>query len=446
MENKRSYVLTHAAPRKSEYPMGSILVAMLLIYLSPFTSYWLSAAAFLICLYRVIRYDARVFSVDYCFLAPIVSLTRFNGGVPLVIYLCLIAGIWYFIRGGMRADAGYAFLLLLLNHLFARMQLQINDFVLCFGQMFVMCVLLPKQDEDSAERGIKAFCVSLTVSSIYAWLLRDTYQIRILCGADTYAIWGSNILRFKGLLRDPNYYTTLLIVGLALLLKLRDCKRIGTVPFFAMGFCMAAFGILTYSKTFFLMFLLLGGIYVLWQFWNGKIARGVVMAIVAVVALVLIFTLEDTVFSVVLTRLRSSNDLSDLTTSRTDVYLLYLKEITEDLGSFLFGKGLAAQALYRDPHNLYLEIIFYTGVLGLVLLAGFYGAMVQMTLRRVSAGSRQNVISKYVVLAMVLILYFSLHGMFESIMYAEMYLGVLSILLTKKKPEKLPEAQSEETL
>lgn len=437
---RQGHILYVSRREKTEYPLLSIVIAVALLYLAPFTTSLLAIPATAICLYRVIQYDARVYAADYCIMAPIIVLSRAGEGVPLLLYLSLFAAIWYFCRRGFRAKAPYVILVLLMNYLFLRMQLDINAMVLCFGQMFTLCVLLPEQDADSAERAVKAFCLNLLISAVYAYTLRNTSAIRQITGAEAVAIWGSSIKRFKGLFEDPNYYMTLLTVGIALVLKLKDSGRIGNRYFICMLGGMTLFGILTYSKTFFLMFILLVGIYVVWQFWNRKVFRGMFLTIAAVVAMILIFTMENSPFAVVLERFRGGKTISDFTTNRSDIYLLYIREITRSLGVFFFGKGLAADGLSFDPHNVYLEITYYIGIIGLILFVAFYASMVGVAERKTRHAPRQNVIAKYEVLLIVLVLFFTLHGMFEPVLYTNMLAAYLSILLTKKT-DVLPQGE-----
>ena len=152
--------------RKSEYPMLGILFAMLLLYLTPFTTAWLSMGALVIELYRMIRFDAKVFATDYCLLAPLINLTRVTGNVAVILYLFLLAAVWYFVSDKIRSCGTLVVLIVMLNYLVARMQMDISAFVLCFGQMFIIYVLASKQDGESAQRAAKAFCVSLLYEPI----------------------------------------------------------------------------------------------------------------------------------------------------------------------------------------------------------------------------------------------------------------------------------------
>ena len=417
-----------------EYPAGGMLIVTVLLMVSPWISNLIPYVALVICLYRMIRYNAKVFMVDYCILIPYTYLFRTTGGMSLVIWLCLFAAVWYFIQGKIRANGTLIFLLLLLNYLLTRMQMNINDFVLCFGQIFIFYVLLPAQDAQSAKQGVSAFCWSMITSSVYALIVRDTSAIISILGNESEAIWGSGIMRFRGLFEDPNYYMTLVIVGLALLCKLKESNRLHPVAFWIQGGALATFGILTYSKAFFLVFVALAGTYIIWQFWSKKLFRGVLLMALTMVVALYFLSSENSPVAVVLERLTSSKDLSEFTTNRSELFLNYWNAITENIITFFFGHGLNAPLLNGwGAHNLYLEIAYYSGMVGLVLLAGFCVSMINQINRQTAGIQRQNVFAKYVVLLMVGGVYCSLQGMFLPPGDGVFFLALLSMYITKNE-------------
>lgn len=429
------------AEQTTEYPKLSMALIVVLLVLSPFVSVYLSYVAFVICVYRMARYDAKVFATDYCILLPLTQLFRTDAGMSLLIWLCLVAAIWYFMWGKIRGDGALLFLLAIMCFLLLRMQMNIRRYVLCFGQIFVLYTLLPKQDAQSSARSAKAYCWSLAISSFYALLLRDTSQMVAVRGEESAAIWGTSIMRFYGLFEDPNYYTTLLIIGLATLCKLKDSGRMKGITFWCLGAALAVFGVMTYSKTFFLTFVLLGGIYIIWQFWNRKVFRGVFFSAAAFVAVLYVMYSENSPFAIVLERLTGGSGLADITTGRTDLFVLYWNAIRENLGSLLFGLGFNAPRLGQDPHNLYIEIIYYTGFIGLGLVLAFYISMIARMKNNVIAVKKQNIIAKYVVILMVAILYLSLHGFFELVTYGGLFIGFLSLNIIKKEEESITETE-----
>ena len=417
----------------TEYPVFSILLSMVLILLSPFVSTYLCYVAFIVCLYRVLRYDAKVFATDYIMLLPVTQMFRTTGGMTFLIWLCLIAAIWFFMRGTIRANATFVFLLLLLNYLITRMQMNISDFVLCFGQIFILYVLLPKQDVVSAECTTKVFCWSLIATSAYALVLRNTAQLVAFRGPESVAIWGTSIMRFSGLVRDPNYYMTMLLAGMAVLCKLKETGRVQPLWFLGQVVAMTVFGILTYSKTFFLMLLLLGGIYIIWQYWSKKLFKGMAFTILGVVVCAFFLLSDNSPFSVVLARLTSSSDLSVITTGRSDLFARYWNVIAENLQSLLFGFGLNAPILGKGTHLLYLEIVYHIGLVGLILIICLFANLVQDLQKDNLQIKKQSLIAKYTVVAISVIQYFSLQGMFLVFTYGVFFVAFLSIKIVPKE-------------
>ena len=418
---------------RMDYPLWGMVLAVTLIFMAPFVNSVSSYLAFLICAFRVIRYDAKVFATDYCLLVPLTNIFRAAGGMSFMVYLCLFAAVCYFIRRGMRGNAAYAILIVLLNYLFLRMNWQISKFLLCFAQLALICILIPEQDERSTARTAKYFCVGLVVSSVYALIFRNTWQLQTARGPEDQAIWGTGIMRFQGLLRDPNYYMTMLIVGLALLAKLNDLRWIRTGTFLVLGICMTMFGALTYSKTFLLLFVLFGLLYIVWRFWDRKYFRGIFLTMAVILAATYMMGRDDFLFAVIVERFRNARTISDLTTGRSDVYKVYWAAITKDIPTFLFGAGMNADRLYRDPHNYLLEVLYYVGAVGLCLKLVFYIAMTRVAVRGLLPVKKLSFISRYVVLLMVIPLYMTLHGMYEFIFYGCVFMALLSVKMTEKQ-------------
>ncbi len=409
-----------------DYPWVSICIALALLYLSPFVSTYPVYAALACCVYRVIVYDMKVFATDYALLMTVITLFRSSGGMSLLVVLCLFASVWFFLRDEVKNGAFFACLLLLLNYLLLRMQWQISNFILCFGQLFMLCVLLPQQDGNCAVRTIKMFCYGLILSSVYALVLRNVWQIRALRGPESLAFWGASIYRFQGLFNDPNYFTSMLICAMALLVKLKFSSHIATAAFIPSMIALTFFGILTYSKTFLFALFLLIVFGIIWLFRSGHYLPAIIVTAVLVLLAFYLLT-GSSIFSVIFVRLSSVTNLDDLTTGRSVVFGQYMQEITDDIPSFLFGEGMAAPGLQKDPHNLYLEIAYYLGFVGLGLMIAFMVSLV-LAMRKKTV-RKQSFFSKYLVLIMIAVLHLALHGLFSSISYALFFLAMLSMLV-----------------
>ena len=141
--------------QKMEYPAVSMIVALVLIYASPFVSLYLNYLAFLICIYRIVRYEESVFAVDYCMLASVSYIFVSTGIVSLFSWLSIVAALWWIIKTGVKPISSFALLVILLNYMLFRMQGEVNTFVLCVSQMIMMFVLLSNQRNEGIVYCIK---------------------------------------------------------------------------------------------------------------------------------------------------------------------------------------------------------------------------------------------------------------------------------------------------
>ena len=202
---------------KLHYPIPGICAILALIYLSPFVSSWLNYVAFMICIYRLVKYDERIFSVDYCCLISVATVFALPGGLSFVVVLSLIAEVWFIIRDGLVVENSLVSLLLLVCYLMLRMQYSISDFLLCVSQLLIIYLMISFLDIQTIVLDIELFALNVGISSIYALLFRNSPAIINIIGAEVPAYFGSSLTRFQGLFRDPNYYMSLVIMSIVLL-------------------------------------------------------------------------------------------------------------------------------------------------------------------------------------------------------------------------------------
>lgn len=416
------------SPECARFPFASLGAALLLIFLSPFVSLLLNYLAFGICLYRVVRYDESTFAVDYCVLSGVSYIFLTTGRVSLFAWLSIVAAIWYIVRDGLVVGAPLILLITIFDYMLVRMGTAISDLVLCFSQLLMLYVLLSRQRRESIVPCALAFCGSVLVSSGYALAFRGSYQLRSLLGSEVAAYWGSSLTRFQGLFRDPNYYMTMLAIAIVLLAVLWVNRYVTARALIAGVGPLVVFGALTYSKTFLVVLALLAVLFIGMLAHEGHYGLALGCALLVVVGLV---ALSQTVFSVTLYRITSADNLYDLTTGRSELLLEYLREIAGSAEVLLFGKGLSAEILARGAHNLFLEFAYFLGLTGLVLMVFYTASLLRLADRRLGQEENPNGIFRYVALATFVLLFCTLQGMTFSITYTMLY---LAILVTEIRP------------
>ena len=124
-----------------------------------------------------------------------------------------------------------------------------------------------------------------------------------------------------------------------------------------------------------------------------------------------------------------ATNLDDLTTGRSDLYIRYIRAINESASSFFFGYGLDAEFLGLSPHNLYLEILYYLGLGGLLLFIMEVVAYLQLICTETSGVQKRSALVVYYPLLLVGGLFFTLAGMFSPSTYVMIFLVLISMLI-----------------
>lgn len=423
----RSSVCTNTITNRI-YPKLGIVIAVLITLTSIFTSPYINLLAFAICLFRIVRYGSAVFSTDYCILVTVSLLFQFDG-IVLFPYLCLFAAIWFACTKKIRLDAIAIILVIQLAYLLLRMESGYKNLILCFSQLMLLCEILRGQCKQTAILSIKSFIAALFASSLYAYIFRGAAQLKAVRGPEVPAYWLSSHFRFSGLFRDPNYYMALLIVALALLINLRLKGELGRPAFIAMSICFAIFGFLSYSKTFLILIIIVYIVYVFLLLGRKKFFFA--FALVAVTGIVIwaALQMEDSPLQIILYRFETATNLDDLTTGRSEIYVRYLSAINESACSLIFGYGLDAAFLRKSPHNLYLEILYYLGLSGLLLFIAEFAACLRLVYTETSGVKKHSRLMIYYPLLLIGILFCSLAGMFSPSTYVMLFLALISMLI-----------------
>lgn len=410
---------------KGQYPLPSIAAVILLLLAAPFVSLYLAYVAFAVCLYRVIVYDTRVFAMDMALLSSFSMIFLSPTGSHLISYVLLIGSVWQLLRRKLRVELSFVLLILLLDYGVLRVHGQYASLVFWFtGLLTVRLVALELQPKDYSHV-LVSFCTGLLVASVYALIFRNTSQFQAVRGAETVAYMGSSLHRFTGTLGDPNFFAAYLILGMAFSFQLWSFghMRLSVCLLFQVAF--GAMGVLTYSKTFIVCAVLLILAYIYSLLSKGKLLAGLLLVGTGLAVG------TSSLLSTVGYRLASAESISDLTTGRSELFVRYLERIVETLSGFLFGQGMDAPVLERATHNVYLDVFYYIGAVGFMLMA-VYLVHLTMVAGKKAIGAPKSKLMKYLSLAMLALLFCTLQGMLSNAFYVLVAVGISSVGLENK--------------
>ena len=295
-------------------------------------------------------------------------------------YLMLFYAFWYFIKSRtVHKKFMFAFGGLVL-YLILQMLISMNTLRMIKFLVNILFIYLAVNSATSHnnKRIYLAYILGLAMSSLIVALNIFPNLVDYISAKEEY-IANEQVARFAGMYGDPNYYSVNIIISLCLIVILNHKKELPTVPAIGLACLMVWFVALTASKSAFLM-LILPLILLLYS--RIKKKNFLILACVLSVSAVLVFQLlagEIEIFSNVLLRLDDAADAESLTTGRAYIWNIYLRFLNENPQVLWFGRGFGADILSRlAPHNTYIDLLYYTGIIGTVLIVFVFGILTRI--------------------------------------------------------------------
>lgn len=179
--------------------------------------------------------------------------------------------------------------------------------------------------------------------------------------------------RFTGLDADPNYYNMNVVTALSCLLVMifKEKKSLINVLLFSV---LSLFGLLTISKSFILIWLLLLVILVIQAIRAG--AKKAVTALLVFLiggALAYLFASEAIDMFVYRFTGAKTQSFSQFTTGRGAIWKMYFERIFSESKILFLGAGINTLVNGRASHNMYIQVLYSLGLIG--------GAIYLLTLR-----------------------------------------------------------------
>lgn len=309
------------------------------------------------------------------FILPFALIFKFRGYDLsfLTILQILIIAVYLIKEKGMNVKLLMPTLILM-----CYFSLRVGSYYMAIVKLLTTCLFVcvfienSKKNKDSPFLNItKALILGLIISSIIGMLKPSLEVLSSYYSDMNYQyIGGHRTLRFSGLFNDPNYYSIALIASLLSLSFLKWYAKISVKYFWWNYIILSALGFFTFSKSFILMFALC---LVLELFLSYKSQKKIVAFFEVLLAgglLVLFFCSDIDVFSKMLSRFGAGQEL---TTTRSIIWENYLSEIRQSTKSIIIGNTLGAPYVGgRAAHNLYIELLYYSGIIGTILYVFYW--------------------------------------------------------------------------
>lgn len=228
--------------------------------------------------------------------------------------------------------------------------------------LLLLYIFVNTVEKDDFKNQIMAYGLGMLGSSIIG-TMKDTW-VRLTVyfnDIDFVYVDGVRSLRFSGLNYDPNYYAIGVVIVIFLIARLLFHKEGNRLFAGGIMIALAVFGFLSYSKMFLLSSAILLAIFV---FYRMKSPKKILTTLICTALILLLFyRLADNsgYLDTIMERLSGG----DISTGRFDMWGGYLEYILNSTKTLLLGDGLGSPYyLSHGPHNAYIEVVFFLGLLG----------------------------------------------------------------------------------
>ncbi len=214
---------------------------------------------------------------------------------------------------------------------------------------------------------VSYFTVGFVVSACIGFFKNQMPLLQEILVTDSLYINGMDmpdeITRYSGISYDPNFFALVdsILIAILLLQKRRKSFTEAVVLVF-----LTVVGFFTFSKSY---VLLLALILIVFAFENSRhpfrtmLIIGVTFGCLALID----YFSGIKILALVQARFNAADNVNDLTTGRTELWLEYLDYILSNIRCLLFGNGFNALSLRKAVHNTYIDSLYRFGITGTAL-------------------------------------------------------------------------------
>lgn len=342
------------------------------------------------------------------------------GSSSLFTYLCMFVLLWWFLRRMTIKGSFLALLLFFFVYLvFVDENSLLVSFKLIVNLLLIYCFAVDLDDEtihDSVMLLTDGLILSLALSNVDWFFNRIIGYMRVVSFKT-----GTDITRSCGLFDDPNYCTLAITATISVLLVLYYKKKT-TVLFWPRCVLLAAFGMMTYSKSY--AFIMLAIVAVAVMFIIPKRNKWALAVVLLALSIFAYFAVNGRIEAV--NRILDRFERIELTSGRTETNILYLQYLSGNIKAFLVGDGITITTIptySNNVHNLPIELIQRIGIIGTVLfISSIMSAMPPVSCKKKMV--------EYFPLVCVLVQYLALAGLTSYALPFYIMLSYASIRVT----------------
>lgn len=222
----------------------------------------------------------------------------------------------------------------------------------------------------------------------------EFFSIGIILAAITSEIFGSNtnlmqyvavfnqenigVTRLCGFYGDPNFYSAQIVTAFGGLLLAIGKKGKNKVLDIILSVALVACGAISVSKSFLICLML---VLALWLvsilFYKPSKFIGIMATVMVIITISLASGAFDSIIEQYMIRFGLSDDISGLTTGRSELWAEYLDFLINNPIDLLFGQGYTSvfNTVHKGSHNTIIQCLYQFGVIGSIVLIAWISTM-----------------------------------------------------------------------
>lgn len=263
-----------------------------------------------------------------------------------------------------------------------------NDFLTIGLDLFIPMLLViavsMNREKIDISNAIYAYVIGIIIAQAVGAGIIPVKNLSAYVSLVHFKAAGIRLTRFQGLTVNPNYFSldvNMAIAGLLIMPEIRGDKKRTRGEIVLLGLLILT-GLLTLSKSFATCLVATIILYILLGAERRKLERLIKFILPLSVLLAAYDWASGTRYiSAIILRFGNASTLEELTSSRTIVWIDYLKYILTHPDYLILGAGAGAGRLqnYGASHSFYIECLYYFGTIGCILFAAFIYSMLHTT-------------------------------------------------------------------
>lgn len=294
-------------------------------------------------------------------------------------YLLLFYVLLYFVRSHHINKSFLISFMCFAAFLVVQMFFSINiySFIKLLANILFVYIAVKLKIKNDAKMVYIYYILGVVVSSLVA-ALNISPNIVDYIALKTTMIGSNRVSRFAGMYGDPNYYSINVIISLCLVVVLNHKKQLSNVPSICLAAILLVFAGMTMSKSAFLMLFLPAMLLLYAKFKRKSFFTSLCLLVACIAVVITIFFGENEAFEIIRYRFNQANDLNSFTTGRTEIWQKYIAFLADNPRTLLLGQGLNANHVDSHvAHNTYIDLIYYLGVVGTLLLIVVFNVIIK---------------------------------------------------------------------